>query len=82
MVCGVVGMLMLATTVPAFADLAGPPGPPDTSELQNQDPPENVVGHDASCGAQGANLDRNAGASDTTPSNHALEFNHDEQCTP
>ena len=74
-----VGMLMLAFTLPAYAQ-AGPPGPPDTGELPNVDPDTNQTGHVASCSAQGANLDRAAGESENSPANPALEFNHDDQC--
>ena len=74
-----VGILMLTFTLPAYAQ-AGPPGPPDTGQLDNADPLANDTGHDASCGAQGANLDRAPGESENSPANPALEFNHDVQC--
>lgn len=79
-ILNVVAILMLVTAVPAFAVTGGPPGPPDTSALPNQDPPANDAGHVASCGAQEDNLDREAGSSESAPSRHALEFNHDQQC--
>ncbi len=74
-----VGMLMLAFTLPAYAE-SGPPGPPDTGQLDNADPLANDTGHDASCGAQDANLGRTAGESEDSPANPALKFNHDVQC--
>ena len=75
----VVGMLMLAFTLPAYAQ-SGPPGPPDTGQLPNVEPDANQEGHVASCDAQGANLGRAAGNSGGTPASHALEFNHVAQC--
>ena len=74
-----VGMLMLAFSLPAYAQQA-PPGPPDTGELPNVEPDANQTGHVASCDAQGANLVRAAGDSDGTPAYPALEFNHEVQC--
>jgi hypothetical protein len=73
------GMFMLAFTLPTYAQ-SGPPGPPDTGELLNVEPDAVQTGHYASCGAQGANLDRAAGESEDSPAYPALEFNHDVQC--
>ena len=72
-------MLLMATAVPIFAD-AGPPGPPDTTELPNEDPAANDTGHDASCDAQGATLGSDPGATADTPPQDALETNHEVQC--
>lgn len=74
-----VGTLMLAFSLPAYAQ-GGPPGPPDTGELPNVEPDANQTGHAASCDVQGANLVRAAGGSESTPASPALEFNHELQC--
>ena len=74
-----VGMLMLAFSLPAYAQQA-PPGPPNTGELPNAEPEANETGHDASCQVQGDNLARAAGNSERTPASTALEFNHEVQC--
>ena len=74
-----VGVLMLAFSLPAYAQ-QGPPGPPDTGALPNAEPAANETGHSASCDAQGDNLTRAAGNSEGTPASPALEFDHDVQC--
>lgn len=74
-----VGMLMMAFSLPAYAE-QGPPGPPDTGALPNAEPDAHQTGHDASCDAQGANLVRAAGSSEGTPPSPALEFNYEVQC--
>ena len=72
------GMLFLAASVPAFA--AGPPGPPDTSKIPNQDPSANDTGHKASCQAEGSVVNTAPGALGQAPSYDALSEAVATQC--